>query len=439
MVVGKDKFEIQAKLPDWFAGHNIRKVTPFVAGYRARNRRGSTTATVDPDYTATGPTAADLKLPCYKLERNLSARTCLWLFTKHPEGFLAISETGEPEDKELRPYYKQANKWMNSLESYDDLPVPEDAPGTTADVRNELYKEKVKLRKLEGKFTAKILRTAYNNMSTDLKNCFEYNMYESKYEDQKGNTIVYGFQEDHDKLCKVAALMTLSEYHNARWEGKKLIFLKVSQALTRSFAQMGNAHYVDNVLDLKTPLSETLASIATAHRVKPFIHKYHMLHFFHDINAEMASTYDSLHKFVEKNAVVRTWASDELTTKLLSLCKDNLNIEMEDNFKSIVDYFTGAELLITPNFSMYSKEHVIKGGYWNNVKAPDEPGTTVAVIKSYVKEHTDHIKEFLIQRGKEVDGEPVVPTLPTPNYIPEDATAITVAQEELQEVATEQD
>lgn len=422
MVVGKDKFEIQSKLPDWFAGHNIRKVTPFVAGYRARNRRGSTTATVDPDYTATAPLASDLKLPCYKLERNLSARTCLWLFTKHPEGFLAISETGEPEEKELRPYYKQANKWMETLTSYDDLPVPDDAPGTTADVRNELYKEKVKLRKLEGKFTAKILKVSYNNMSTTLDNCFEYNMYESKYEDQKGNTIIYGFQEDHAKLCKVAAMLTLSEYHNARWEDKKLVFLKVSQALTKSFAQMGNAYYVDNVLDLKTPLNEALASIATAHRVKPFIHKYHMLHFFHDINVEMQSTYDSLHKFVEKNAVVRTWKSDELTKSLLSLCKDNLNIEMEDNFKSIVDYFTGAELLITPNFSMYSREHTQSG----------HEGTTVLVLKTYVKEHTEHIKEFLIQRGKQVDGGPAVPE-PIDGSIPSDIESITIAQQVLEE------
>ena len=433
MVIGKDKFLLMSKQADWFAGHSIRKVT-VPSGYRSRG------TTVTQDYATQAPTAQDLvQLPYYQLERNLSAKTCLWLFLQHPDGFIAVSEVAPPVEKDLMPYYNQTNKWMKTLESYDDLPVPEDAPSTTADWNREAYKEKVKQRKLEGKYTAKKLRTSYNvAASGKISENFEYNMYESAFEKHKGDTIIYGFQDDHEKICTLAALLTLSEYHNIRWESGQLIFLKISQNYRKQFAQMSNAYYVDNVIDLKTSLNASLASIATAHRAKPFIHKYHILDFFHDINVEMQGKYKALHKFIEKNAVVRVWSGEALLKILFNMCEKNHNTEMETSFTDIVSYFHGADLLITPNFSMYGSEHHgSEDKTWDHknrvwITNGINPGTTVKYLSTYVKEHTDHIKEFLIQRGKAVDGGPVIPE-PVDGSIPSEPGAITIAQQSLDE------
>lgn len=426
MKIGKDLFSIQNKQQDWFAGHNVRKVYPFALG-----RRGSSS---NQDYSTAAPLAEDLvTMPYYQVERNLNAKTCLWLFLEHPEGFIVVSEVSAPVEKELLPYYEQTSKWMKTLTSYDDLPVPDDAPGTVADYNRSAYMEKVKLRKLEGKFTAKKLVDAYNNMSGDLDKCFEYRMYESKFEDHKGSIIVYGVQEDHQKLCTIAAIMTLSEKYEKKRDDGTLLFLKVSQSNMKQFGVMPNAYYVDNVLDLKTPIKDVFAAVATAHRIKPYIHKYHILEFFHDVNADMQRKYRSLHKFVEKNAVLRNWSNEKLTKLILDLCgTTNLNSEMEDYFKEIVAYFAGAELLIFPNFAMYSSEHIVRGRYNYQTKKddPDTPGTTGIFLQKYIKENKDYIKAFLIERKKQVDGGPVTPE-PHNGSIPSDIKSITIAQQAL--------
>lgn len=405
------KLQIQLKTGDWFAGHNVRCVTRYSGG---RRRRGSS---VNPDYSTGMPMASDLEnLPMYQLEKNLSAATCLFLFRTHPNGFIAVSHLAPPDDKIQLPYYEETKRWMKTLPSYDDIDVPEDAPDTGTDERTRQYREMVKNRKLEGKFTAKKLRKDHN-YHQNLQDTFIYNMFEGKFEDMKKDTIIYGFQTEHKKLCEVIAMLTLSQDIFTRFTDrtdrhgkvidKPVTVLKIGQNYEKHFFAMPNAYHVDDILALDTPLKETLASIATAIRIKPYLHEYHTLAYFDHINKEMKTRYAEVHKFVEANAVAQAWNDATLQKQILELCANNLNEEMESEWQIIKDYLDGAGLLKSVNFAMYSSEHK---GY-----GQDGDGTTTYYLRRWVSQSEPWIKEYLTLKGRQVDGGPEVPEQAKPS------------------------
>lgn len=399
-VSGGLSLQVTAKVVDWFAGHSIRKVSPYIPGYnrRRRNHGSKSVTTATPDYSTSDPEHRELgSLPIFSLEKNLSSKTSLWLFNQYPSGFIVVREKEEkPEDKEELKYYKETKKWVKNLPKFEELPVPEDAPESLNENRLANYKEVLKARKLEGKFTAKRLVPSYD-YSLDIESSFEYRMFESKFEEQKKAIIVYGLQEDHSDLCKFIAAAYRSREYAVKVEKQEILVLKVSQSLLKSFAQMPNAHYVQNVLSFKTPLTSLLESVITATKVKNVIHQFHILQFFENINADMRNTYVSLHKFVEQYAVFRPWFRNDLKQWFMDKHPKISDKKREAQFQKILDYFKGVELLSTPNFKMYSTEHV---------KSGERDGTTVEFLREYVSMNSEHIIELLVERGKEVDTVP---------------------------------
>lgn len=393
---GKD-IPIASSSNVWLAGHNPRKVTVF-SGYHRRN------ATVDPDYSAVQAGADDLlELPIYKLDRNLNGRTCLWLFTQHPDGFVAISHLNPPTDPKEEIYYEATKTWLNTLPNFDAVVVPDTFNPATVSNSKDNYKELVKQRKLEGKFTSKRMRTHYEHHNT-LANNFIYNMYESKFEDHKKDVIIYGFQEDHSKMSSLAAMLISHKDWAKEWNtgytSSNYNFLKIGRHYTKQFAMMPNAYYIDNVLALKTPLNKILADIATGFRIKKSIHTYHILEFFEEVNPGMRHLYRTVHSFVE-NCAMRTDYSSDIIDELLLLCEHNHNLELEGAFKKIQEYFEGAELLRSVNFDMYSKYHTgdrSGRGYWADF------------LEQYVSLNKDFIRDYLVKAGKAIDvGVPLSP------------------------------
>ena len=381
MNTSQGPIEVHNRYSDWFSGHNVRVVTKFASWRRSKK-------TPDPEYSTGTPNVNQLaELPVYQLSNNLSARTCVFLFKTHPTGFLVVSHLSKPTESGVLPYYEATKDWVSTLPKYEDIVVPDTEPATVDD--KSAYKALVKQRKLEGKFTAKSMNSGF--IIVKGVPSFTYNMYESKFQDHTKTTIVYGFQEDHDKLCKVASMLLQS---GPKWDdfvAGKLLILKVGKQYTKQFAMMPNAHYAENVLQLKTPLNEAFASIATALRLKPDLHAYHILDFFGHINVDMQSKYKTLHRFIERETKGLIYTSSEVQKDIVLLCKHNLNKEMENTFEEIVDYFKGAELLKSINFGW---------GY-----AHYSPTT---YLTEYVKANTEAIKAYLVHNNKEVDGVPVV-------------------------------
>ena len=429
ITAGGKRLKMLAKATDWFSGHSIRMVEPFTGS----RRRGSN---VNPDYMTSPASDGDLEaLPAYQLERNLSAATCLWLFRKHPKGFLAINHLAKPDEILLQPYYEATREWMLTLPSFDDIDVPAGAPSTNADEHARQYREMVKQRKLEGKFVAKIMRQDFNSHNT-LENNFLYNQYENKFELMKDHTVIYGFQTDHAKMCKAVAMLTLSADFFNRWSsrsaGKPITVLKIGQHYEKQFFAMPNAHYIDDVLALEIPVfKEALASIATALRIKPKLHEYFALNFFGKINAEMQNRYKTVHKFVEDYSQRRPWNNDSLQNKILTLCAENLNEELEADWALIQEYFDGAGLMKNVNFAMYSSHHRDSNGGL---------GTTADYLRQWVRMNDVWIESYLISKGRHVDSdEEVLPKLAESEQVVlavEPSTILEEKVEELVEVAT---
>ena len=395
------KLEIRSGLGDWFNGHTLRAITRYSTGFRRRGNKRVTT----PDYSSGQPSFEQIKkLPCYKIEKNLNGRTCLWLFKSHPEGFLVINDMSKVNDNGVRitnagvsgyevvaelEYYEATKAWVSKLPVYDDIVVPEGEFSTTSNRDMELYKETVKLRKLEGKFTSKQLNKSikfgsWRKNGTD--EMFEYNMYEGKFEAMEGKTIVYGFQEDDKDLRKVLAWLVMSAEQDKNWHKDDLLFLKISQQYSKQFAQMQNAHYVGNVLALKTPLTAVLATYASAFRIKEDLAKYHILTYFGGISRGMTKTYQDLHSKVEDKLSNASYP--DAVKDLLELCKDNLDKTMEDAYKAIKTYFVTAELLMCPNFGVYTDCN---------------ENEFAKYLGEYVELNQKYIREFLMDKDKHID------------------------------------
>ena len=406
MIYDGVRLPIVSRFTEWFAGHNIRKVTPHVT-HSWRTRSGE-----EPDYNVAKPMDQDFaNLPIYRLDRNLNAGACLFLFRTHKDGFLAISELGEPDtaDAHLRPYYEATKKWAITLPDFDAIDVPYDAPQGMEDERARQYREMVKNRKLQGKFTAKRMRPNYD-MYQDLEASFIYNMFEAKFEDMKNHTIIYGFQEEHKKMCEIAATLSYSyenwnrftKHLNTGGHTKPITILKIGQNYEKQFFAMPNAYHVEEVLSLQTPFNETFASITTAIKIKPYLHLYHTLDYFGSINGDLCNKYKAMHTFVEQYTVKKNCQSAQLENRILTRNLTNVNNEFESDWVQIQEYFDGVELLKSVNFAFHSSEHRYQNNYGQNTGRTE--GSSVAYIKNWVHQSQASIIDYLILKGKDVDG-----------------------------------
>jgi len=387
-----DKLEITNQ-EDWFAGHNVRSVS----------RNYSQTSS---GYEAKPVDLAELReKPIFWLDTMLNARTALYLLKHHPKGFIVVSKVKDidiNENPDLYTYYQATRSWSSQLPAFNDIVVPDDeAQEDNSSYYKEQYKKLVQQRKLEGKFTAKELGIAYRSKLSGLDGVFDYSMYEGKFEEVKKLRIIYGFQEDHSKLCQAAGILTSSKVNYNMIRGYNvndpngILFLKIGKHYAKQFAFMHNAHYIDHVLDLKTPINADFARIASAYRIKEHMHVYHILSFFQDINQDLCAKYLKMHELVRHNTETSsTWVEAYRLDKLvINMCHNNLDKEMEGYFSEITDYFTGAELLKTVNFNLYTPAH----------RNGDKEGTTVKYVHQYVDLNKDFIRQFLIERGKHVD------------------------------------
>ena len=399
----KKKLTIRPKFTDWFAGHNVRVVRPST-----RIKAGGQEAA----YESQTPTGEDLQtMPYYQLTRNLNAATCLWLFRTYPDGFIVVSELAPPDPTEasLMPYYEATKAWKVTLDDFDAIEVPEDAAETYTDERYLQYRELLKQRKLEGKFTAKILRANYN-YDPNLEDCFLYNMYENKFENMKDHTVIYGFIDDHKALAAVAGILSFSSEHWDRFDSRHgehsrpITLLKIGQQYEKQFFALPHSYYVGDVLKMETPINEIFGSIATAISIRPYILNYFTLSAFGNINAEMTTKYKALQKFVEDYTQVRSFSKgqNQAKEKVMRLCTVIRNQEFENDWITIQEYFNGVDMLKSVNFAIDSLEH------WDT-RNNKVDGFFSRYIKNWVAQSEPWIIEYLLAKGKTVDGH--IPTM----------------------------
>jgi hypothetical protein len=423
-------------MDQWFQDYSVRVVTH---PSKTSTRRSRTTLT-NSDYIVNIADDDDLFKPAFRLTDKLNAKTCTWLFKQYPDGFIVVKyapgtdDKGKPAPKNTI-YTKATGKWVQTLQDFETLPVPFEQVTTNFELAEAARREELKLRKIEGRYVAKKLYRG-EGVGRGIVGSFTYSMYNGKFENDKDITIVYGFQEDHEKLCKVAAFMDNSKAIHKKWEtafhsssytGKdRVLFLKISKEHSKTFAFMPDAHYVDNVLALTTSLNLELSKVTTAYRLKPFIHVFHILACFKDINNDMKNKYVKLHQFIEDYA--RPVVYDSKTMEdMVQLNMGNLYAPMEEIWKEINQYFKGVEMLSTVNFGMYSTEHTGSSGYGTPVE--EGTGTIVSYLKKYVGQNTEAIKHYLKANGKAIDSEPGKPGSLVPQSIT--PAEITMVQDNL--------
>ncbi len=335
---------------NWFAGLNLRTVTPYVQGYS--RRRSKVNSTRNPEYSTYNASLDNvMNLPVYHVETQLSARKSLFLFKTNPTGFVVVNErelTDDEKKAKLTSYQKEAKKWMNALPKFDEVVVPDGEFETTSDEDyKEAYKKLVAQRKLEGKFTAKrVGRT--DSFSTQLDQNFTFHKYESKFEDHKDDLVIYGTQEHEALLFKITAMLSFCKKYMDKFDQPaNVTVLKVGQHYLKQFGQMPNAHEVTDIFAMKTPLNKQLSDIMTAHKYEEHIDIYRLLKDFGGINAGMQKKFIVLQEFVLENTQNKRWHEIGLLKEILTLCEANglANKTMDKAFEDIKDYFEGAELL----------------------------------------------------------------------------------------------
>lgn len=347
---------------EWFAGMNLRTVTPW-NGYRAR--RSKINSKNNPEYSTSPASLNDIiNMPLYKIEGMLSARKSLWLFKNQTnKGFVVVNDIGIDHydtalKKAQQPYYDQSVKWRSKLADFDAVVVPDTEFVTTSDDEyKEAYKKLVAQRKLEGKFTAKVLKKI-ETFTTKVEDNFDYSKFESKFEDHKNDLIIYGTQKESAQLKRVAAMLTFStEYMNKTEQFTNVMFLKVGQHYLKQFGQMSNAHHVTNVLKMQTPMNQQLADIMTAHKIEETLNMYKVLKDFDKVNKAMKAKFLIVSSFVTKNTENKRWHEIGLLKEIIALCEEKgvKNKEMDTNFEEIEKYFNGVELL---KYVEFNKEAV---------------------------------------------------------------------------------
>ena len=376
---GSPAMQINTLQGDWFAGMNIRTVTPYT-GYSRRRKVNSKN---NPEYSTYGSSLDDiLHMPLYQTEGTLTARKSLFLFKTNPKGFVIVNDKGIDEldttkQTQLAPYHKQSKKWKAGLKKFEDIVVPDgEFEATSDDEWKEAYRKLVKQRKLEGKFVAKkVYRT--DAFGGGVENNFAFGKFESKFEDHKEGLIIYGTQEHEKQLFRIAAMMTFCAKYTDKFDQLKDInVLKVGQHYLKQFAQMPNAYEVTEVFQMKTGLNQQLADIMTAHKFEEHIHPFRLLRDFEGINTEMRNKFVALEDFVKENTQNKRWHEIGLLKELVDLCEANglINEDMEAHFEEIEEFFEGAELLRYVTFD---------------------------------KNAIEPIKDYLVLKGKELDNQVV--------------------------------
>ena len=342
------KLPIIGKSDDWFAGLKLRTVIPY-SGYSRRNKVVSKT----PEYNTITTTVNGLyDLPVYKYAGTLSARKSLFLFKKHRDGFIVVSdvnmdEMSETEQKRLAPYYKEGQHWLTNLPDFDAIEVPEDEfTATSDDDYKEAYKKILAQRKLEGKFTAKLLYVK-DGYDRDYRNCLIFSKYEDKFENVKDTKIIYATQEHTDQLVKLAAMMTYSSDVLSRFGDFKIKFLKISQQNVKQFKLLPNAYDVLDVAKNETVMSEVLRDIATAKKYDEVIFKYKLLGKLDLVNQDLATKYRDCDTFIKSKLEYKRWHESTLLDEVVKFCNEHklINKEVTAKMTEIEDYYAGAPLL----------------------------------------------------------------------------------------------
>lgn len=339
---------------DWFAGMNLRTVTPW-NGYKSR--KSKVNSKNNPEYSTTQASLNDiLTMPLYRAEGMLSARKSLWIFKNQKEtnkGFVVVNDIGIDNldaglKKSSMPYYKQAQKWRDGLADFDAVVVPDsEFISTSDDEYREAYRKLVAQRKLEGKFTAKLLKKM-ETFGGKVEDNFDYSKFESKFEDHKNDLIIYGTQEESSQLKRVAAMLTFStKYMNKKEEVTNVMFLKIGQHYLKQFGQMPTAYHVSDVLKMQTPMNQQLADIMSAHKIEETINKYKVLRDFDLVNKDMKAKFVTVSDFVTANTENKRWHEIGLLKEIIALCEEKgvKNKEMDAAFAEIEKYFHGVELL----------------------------------------------------------------------------------------------
>lgn len=336
---------IKNRLDHWFAGLNLRLVTPYKAPFSRKAKISKV-----PEYSTSSPSIHDLAdKPIYQYSGTLSARKSLFLFKTYPHGFIAVSDKGldNIEDKKsAQPYYTEGLSWMSKLPDYDAVQVPDDEFTTTSDEDyKEAYKKILAQRKLEGKFTAKKV-TINSVWGSRYQNSLTFSMYEGKFEDHKEGIVIYGTQENHNDLIKAAALLSPdNELCNHNGFNDLSVF-KISQANLKHFKLMTNAYEVTEVLAGKTALNKHFGNIYTAIKVEEEIKSYELLAQFSLINKELRQTYLDVKTFCKETGQTKWWGNNILE-EVEAICKAHKlsNQKMEDKLAEIKTYFDTAGLL----------------------------------------------------------------------------------------------
>lgn len=363
---GKE-LKINRDLTKWFAGHNFRKVLPFGASFRRSSKTSANNV-----YTTAGCNYYDLKeyttkeIPIYRIDSTLSARKCKYLFKTNPKGFIVVNHLGieglgKALQSDLQDHYDETVEWFEKLPSFDEVVVPD---GEFEDIDNgtdkEAYKKLVKQRKLEGKFTAKKL-TITPSYERDLEKNFSYKLYESKFEDHQKDLIIYGFQEDHPSLLKVAGMLTYSMHFNKRHdELTNFSILKIGLNYTKQFEQMPNAFHVKEVLAMKTPLNAHFADIVTAHKYEEDLPRFSVLDYLEGDYEPLKVKFRALRAFINENTLNRPWHRIEIFLEFQALCEEHkvLNTKVVADFEEVKNFVEAAPLLEFVNFKKESTQAI---------------------------------------------------------------------------------
>ena len=372
---GSAPLQIRQRVDEWYAGMSMKLVTRYT-GYSSR--RG-TKISKTPEYSTSTPSYNDLsRVPVYQYEGTLSARKSLFLFKTNPGGFVVVNDLGlggytDSVQKDLTPYYTQAQLWRDTLPKFDDIDVPEDEFSTTSDDEyKEAYKKLLAQRKLEGKFTAKIVRRS-DAYARKYDEAFAFAKYEGKFEEHKKGIVVYGLQDNEKLLLKLASILTFSQRFMDKQENlANVIILKVSQQNMKQFKMMQNAHEITEVFQMKTLLNKELGDIITAHKYEEAIDEYKILDSLSYVCTPISNSFKEVRTFVLAHTQKKHWHETGLLEEVIKLCEDAgiTNTDIDDKFESISKYVEGAELL---KYIQYKKEA--------------EP----------------YIKEYLIHKGKSVN------------------------------------
>lgn len=296
-----------------FSGYELRLITPNKGRIYSRRSYSRGTSKTYKDYVVSTVYDYTLKgeTPVYRISENLSARKCLFLFEQHPTGFIVMSHHGlsssiglEVKEK-ITPYYEEMTKSFNKFPSYDEVVVPEELYKVTSDSEySEAYRETLKQRKLEGKFTAR--KAIYINDYSTTK-YFKFTPYEDKFENIKEATIIYGEQKDSESLLMMANILSGTKNYGlvGGWGSKNLanvLILKVGQPLSKRLKTLPSAYNIDDVLNGTTIFNKEFVSLLISEDFQKEIDKLSILRLLKEVHKPVYDSFQYCRGLVNSNS-----------------------------------------------------------------------------------------------------------------------------------------